>query len=134
MNKQSHYIPNEGYERFSLKELTEILNWCKETATQAYKKYETMASVLDWFRQRFKKWYQPDPAMKERLGALATRDQHEISCDEVFVVLDQFTEAVHRGENVLLLMPLVRQHLDVCPACREEYETLLRLLQPPLDS
>ena len=92
-----------------------------------------MKSVFDWFKQRFKKWYQPDPAMLVRLETLAKSDKQEISCDEVFVVLDQFVEAVHRGENVLLLMPLVRQHLDVCPACREEYETLLRTLQPPLD-
>ncbi len=92
-----------------------------------------MKSVFDRFKQRFKKWYQPDPGTKELLKSLANPDQPQISCDEVFAVLDQFAEAVHRGENVLLLMPLVRQHLDVCPACREEYETLLRMLQPKSD-
>lgn len=57
-------------------------------------------------------------------------EEQEISCDDVFSVLDQFVEAVKRGENPLLLMPLVRQHLDMCPDCREEYEALLRMLQP----
>ena len=68
--------------------------------------------------------------MKARLESLAVSDKKEISCEEVFAVLDQFAEAVHRGENPLLMMPLVRQHLDVCPDCRDEYETLLGMLQP----
>ena len=92
-----------------------------------------MKSGFEWFRRRFKKWYQPDPMMKERLESLAISDKEEISCDEILVVLDQFADAVHRGENVLLFMPLIRQHLDVCPACREKYEVLLRTLQPKLD-
>ena len=68
--------------------------------------------------------------MAKMLQALTMTKEHEISCDEVFAVLDEFAEAVVRGENVLIFMPLVRQHLDMCPDCREEYETLLRMLQP----
>lgn len=93
-----------------------------------------MESIISWFRRRFKKWYQPDPMMKKMLQSLAMTDEHEISCDEVFAVLDQFAEAVARGENVLVFMPLVRQHLDMCPDCREEYEALLKMLQPAVNS
>ncbi len=97
-----------------------------------------MKSVFVWFRRRFpgllaragKKWYQPDAMTMKLLRSLAMTEEHEISCDEVLAVLDQFVEAVKRGENVLLLMPLVRQHLEMCPDCREEYEMLLRMLQP----
>ena len=89
-----------------------------------------MKSIFDWFRRRFKKWYQPNPMTLELLQSLAMTEEHEISCDDVFAVLDQFVEAVRRGENPLLLMPLVRQHLDMCPDCREEYEALLRMVQP----
>jgi hypothetical protein len=89
-----------------------------------------MKSIFDWFKRRFKKWYRPDAEMAKMIQALAKTEEHEISCDDVFAVLDEFVEAVRRGENVLLLMPLVRQHLDMCPDCREEYETLLRMLQP----
>jgi hypothetical protein len=89
-----------------------------------------MKSVFDWFARRFKKWYQPDPMTLKMLESLAMTREPEISCDEVFAVLDQFTEAILRGENPLVFMPLVRQHLDMCPDCREEYETLLRMLQP----
>ena len=69
-----------------------------------------MKSFFDWFKKRFTKWYQPDAEMAKMLHALAMTEEHEISCDDVFAVLDQFAEAVRRGENVLLLMPLVRQH------------------------
>lgn len=89
-----------------------------------------MKSIIHWFRRRFKIWVQPDPMMNKMLQSLAMTEEHEISCEEVFALLDQFAEAVTRGENVLLFMPLVRQHLDMCPDCREEYETLLRMLQP----
>lgn len=91
---------------------------------------KTMKSIFDQLRRRFKKWYQPDPMMQELLQSLAMTEAHEISCDEVFAVLDQFVDAVARGENVLIFMPLIRQHLDTCPDCREEYETLLEMLQP----
>ena len=64
------------------------------------------------------------------MKSLAMVELNKTPCEEVFAVLDQFAEAVQRGENVLIFMPLVRQHLDVCPACREEYETLLKMLQP----
>lgn len=89
-----------------------------------------MKSIFDRFKRRFKKWYQPDPMMEILLKSLTMTKEHEISCDEVFAVLDQFVEAVKRGENPLIFMPLIRQHLDMCPDCREEYETLLRMLQP----
>ena len=89
-----------------------------------------MKSIFDWFKKRFKKRYQPDAETVKLLQALATTEENEISCDDVFAVLDEFVEAVRRGENVLLYMPLVRQHLDMCPDCREEYETLLRMVQP----
>lgn len=93
-----------------------------------------MKSLFDRFKKRFTKWYQPDSEMVKMLQSLAVTEEHEISCADVFAVLDEFVEAVRRGENVLLLMPLVRQHLDICPDCREEYETLLRSLQPAFSS
>jgi predicted anti-sigma-YlaC factor YlaD len=68
--------------------------------------------------------------MQKLLRSLAITDEREISCDEVYTVLDRFVEAVHRGENPLIFIPLVRQHLEMCPDCREEYEVLLRMLQP----
>jgi predicted anti-sigma-YlaC factor YlaD len=53
----------------------------------------------------------------------------EVSCDEVDRLLDQFAELVQRGEDVKEVMPLVKNHVDMCPECREEFEALLRILQ-----
>lgn len=93
-----------------------------------------MELFFDRFKKRFTKWYQPDAEMANMLQSLAAAEEQEISCADVSAVLDEFVEAVRRGENVLLLMPLVHQHLDICPDCREEYETLLRSLQPAFSS
>lgn len=49
-------------------------------------------------------------------------------CDEVFAFLDESAERARKGENVAHLMPLVKQHLDMCPDCQEEYEALVRIL------
>ena len=56
----------------------------------------------------------------------------EYSCDDVHRLLDQFAEAFLRGENVRQLMPLLQQHIEMCPDCREEYEALVRVLRAPL--
>lgn len=89
-----------------------------------------MNSIFGFFRRHFSRWHRPDEATRKLLQSLAKTEEQELSCDDVFAVLDQFVEAVRRGENVLMLMPLVRQHLEMCPDCREEYDALMRMLQP----
>jgi hypothetical protein len=58
----------------------------------------------------------------------ATREI-ELSCDEVSRLLDQFAEIVYQGEDVTSIMPLVKNHVELCPECKEELEALLRILQ-----
>jgi len=53
----------------------------------------------------------------------------ELSCDDVYHLLDQYSEAVIQDKNAKELMPLVEHHIDMCPDCREEFEALLRVLQ-----
>ncbi len=53
----------------------------------------------------------------------------EVTCDDVNEVLDQFAEAVIRGENVAQLMPLIHQHVMKCPHCQPKYQALLRVLR-----
>ena len=50
-------------------------------------------------------------------------------CDEVFALLDEYVELVADDEEAKRLMPLVKNHLDVCTGCREEYEILLHVLK-----
>ena len=58
---------------------------------------------------------------------------NEVSCDEVLEMIDQFAELVMAGKNASKIMPKIQQHLDMCPDCREEYESLLKILEhnPP---
>jgi hypothetical protein len=53
----------------------------------------------------------------------------EVSCDDVEQILDQFAELAQRGEDVKQMMPLIQNHVDMCPECREEFEALMRVLQ-----
>ena len=48
----------------------------------------------------------------------------EISCSECFDRVSHFVEVEVSGRNVVDELPHVRQHLDQCRACRNEYEVL----------
>lgn len=53
----------------------------------------------------------------------------ELGCDECFEVVDAFAELELAGKNAAEAMPLVQDHLDRCPPCREEFGALLDALR-----
>lgn len=53
----------------------------------------------------------------------------EMSCNEMFDRLDEFVETEVESHDAEKLMPLVREHLDMCSECEEEYEALLDVLE-----
>jgi hypothetical protein len=55
-----------------------------------------------------------------------TQDE-EISCSACFDLVSHFVEVELSGENAVAQMPQLKQHLDQCTACRQEYETLREL-------
>ena len=59
-----------------------------------------------------------------------TQDE-EISCTECFDQVSRFVELEASGQNAAAQLPQLKQHLDQCRACRDEYETLrdLRFLE-----
>jgi hypothetical protein len=70
------------------------------------------------------------PAEFQKLIQMVEKTQEiELPCDDVYQILDQYTELVYQGENAQELMPLVELHIEICPDCREEFEALLRILQ-----
>ena len=73
-----------------------------------------------------------DRALK-MLRMLENTQDVELSCDEVFDLLDVYAERALRGEDVSKSLPLVKHHLAMCPDCREEYEALLRILRQQAD-
>ena len=51
----------------------------------------------------------------------------EVGCDTCFEELDRYVELELAG-NADLAIPGFRAHLDGCPACREEHESLRALV------
>jgi hypothetical protein len=66
--------------------------------------------------------------LKRLLEALALTHESELDCDQVFAALDLYAEAIARGEDPAVVLPLVRQHLEQCPDCSEEQQALLAIL------
>ena len=65
------------------------------------------------------------------LGIMRILDEvpsEEVSCAELYTKLDEYVEREVNKKDAAVLMPLIREHLDVCPECCEEYEALLDVL------
>lgn len=88
-----------------------------------------MKYLLKQFKRIFSPHPQADPLLAPLLHSVAETRERELTCDEVHALLDQFAEAVLRGDDAARLMPLIQAHLDMCPDCREEYETLLQMMR-----
>jgi hypothetical protein len=71
----------------------------------------------------------PEKAVVDLMHRLQITHEEELSCDEVFALVDEYAEANQRGEDVAILKPLIRQHLDMCRECEEEYQALLSVLE-----
>ncbi len=71
----------------------------------------------------------PIDKLKAMVRGVARTREIEYSCDDTYRLLDEFAEAVVQGKDAAKMMPLVQQHLEMCPDCREEFEALLRVLK-----
>jgi hypothetical protein len=64
----------------------------------------------------------------------------ELTCEQCFEQLDRYVELELAGAEADLDVPCMRAHLDGCPACDEDHESLLTFvaqqrrgrLKPPL--
>ena len=63
---------------------------------------------------RFEKW----------LRNIYETQSEEISCTECFDLVSRFVELETSGRNAAAELPQMKQHLNQCPTCHEEYETL----------
>jgi hypothetical protein len=71
----------------------------------------------------------PNEAVLGFLHVLESVQEEGCSCDEVFTKIDEYVEREVDQKDAEDLMPLVREHLDLCPECCEEYEALLDILE-----
>lgn len=91
--------------------------------------------------KKFKNWLQhlfgagqeyhlkmPPGMVKGLLVSVENTLERELTCGEVFAVLDHYAEITVKGESPEKVLPLVHHHIEMCPDCREEFEALLRIL------
>ena len=69
------------------------------------------------------------PELRQALGRLLGPKEPEVDCDECFALLDQYVELELAGEDADAAIPGLRAHLEGCPACREEHESLRALVK-----
>jgi hypothetical protein len=68
------------------------------------------------------------PDVKQLLGRLLGPAGPEVGCDECFDQLDRYVELELQGRDADAALPGLAAHLQGCPACREEYESLRALV------
>jgi hypothetical protein len=64
-----------------------------------------------------------DDSVKRLLGPA----EPELLCDECFEKIDEYVDLELQGADADKRIAGMRPHLDGCPACREEYESLREL-------
>jgi hypothetical protein len=58
------------------------------------------------------------------LARLLGPAEPETTCEECFDQLDRYVDLQLAGIEVDRVIPGLRPHLDGCPACREDYDSL----------
>jgi hypothetical protein len=61
---------------------------------------------------------------RDLIARLLGPEGPEVTCDECFELLDQYVDLEVAGEDADAQLPGVRAHLEGCPACREDHESL----------
>ena len=59
----------------------------------------------------------------------------EVTCEQCFELLDEYVDLEVAGEDADARLPGMRTHLEGCPACHEDHESLRALVRqrPPGD-
>lgn len=65
------------------------------------------------------------------LPLLIGADTPELGCDRCFDLLDVYVDTELAGDAADQTVPGMRAHLVGCPACAEEYRSLLDLARTP---
>jgi hypothetical protein len=66
--------------------------------------------------------------LKQVVGRLLGPVGPDVGCEVCFEELDRYVELEVAGHDADAAIPGLRAHLDGCPACREEHESLRALV------
>jgi anti-sigma factor RsiW len=69
-----------------------------------------------------------DVNREEIVRALLGPDGPELTCEQCFEQLDRYVDLELAGADADAKVPGMRAHLDGCPACREDHESLRALV------
>jgi hypothetical protein len=65
-----------------------------------------------------------DDRNRDLITRLLGPDGPEVTCDQCFELLDQYVDLEVAGEDPDAKLPGMRAHLEGCPACHEDHESL----------
>ena len=68
------------------------------------------------------------PDLQQALGRLLGPAEPEVGCDVCFDELDRYVTLELADADADAAVPGLRAHLDGCPACREEHDSLFALV------
>jgi hypothetical protein len=71
----------------------------------------------------------PPEIDRDRVGRLLGPAGPELTCDACFAELDRYAELELAGADADAGVPGMRAHLEGCPACSEDHDSLLALLR-----
>jgi anti-sigma factor RsiW len=69
-----------------------------------------------------------DHRRHQLIARLLGPSRPEVSCEECFELLDQYVDLELAGEDADERLPGMREHLQGCPACHEDHESLRDLV------
>ena len=67
-------------------------------------------------------------AIKRLLGPSG----EQVTCEQCFELLDEYVDLETRGVDADARIPGMRAHLEGCPACAEDHESLRALVESAL--
>ena len=70
------------------------------------------------------------PDLMQALGRLLGPGEPEVGCDECFEHLDRYVELELAGRDADGAVRGMRAHLEGCPACDEDHDSLAAIVGP----
>ncbi len=70
-----------------------------------------------------------DEVVLKFLNVLENLKHEGLTCSEMYEQLDEFVEREVKSHDAAKIMPLIQEHIDICPECCDEYEALLDILE-----